>query len=93
MQPSQAALKKKNERRIKAKESMEQNELLLKTGEEERRRKELELTRKCEEEVAKRNEISAARAELEIKHFEEKQGKVPSFTGHIRHRFFPKNLT
>lgn len=49
--------------------------MLLKERQEESRRKELEETQKCEEEVAHRDRISAARAELEIKHFEEKQGK------------------
>ena len=68
----------KNERRRKAKEEMEKNQLLLKQRQEEARKKELELARKCEEEVAQRNKITAARAELEIKHFEEKQGKTLS---------------
>ena len=54
---------------------MEKNELLLEGRQEEIRRKELELTRKCDEELAKQNRINAARAELEIKHFEEKQGE------------------
>lgn len=48
--------------------------MLLKQQEEESRRKELEETRKCEEEVAKRRMLNQARADLEIKHFEEKQG-------------------
>lgn len=48
--------------------------MLLKKRQEEARQKELEETRKCEEEVAQRVRISAARAELELKHFEEKQG-------------------
>ena len=71
-----AELQQKNERIIKAKAEMEKNQLLLKQRQEEARRKELEETRKCVEEVAQRNKISAARAELEIKHFEEKQGKI-----------------
>jgi len=72
----QAQLQQKNELRIKTNESIEKNQLRLKKQQEESRRKELELTRKCEEEVAKRDKLSAARAELEIKHFEEKQGKM-----------------
>lgn len=71
----QAELEQKNERQKNAKEAMEKNQLLLKQRQEERRQKELEHERKCEEEVAKRNKINAARAELEIKHFEEKQGE------------------
>lgn len=58
---------------------MAKNQLLLKKREIEIRRKELEETRKCEEEVAHRRKINAARAELEIKHFEEKQGKKEAF--------------
>ena len=51
--------------------------MILKKKEEDVRRKELQETQKCEEEVARRRNLSAARAELEIKHFEEKQGKMP----------------
>lgn len=61
----------KSERMIKAKESMEKNELLLKQRQEEIRRKEVEETKKCEDEVARRNKLNAARADLEKKHFEE----------------------
>ena len=56
---------------------MEKNQILQKKRQEEQRRKELEGARKCEEEVAQRTRISVARAELEIKHFEEKQGEMP----------------
>ncbi|KAL7537740.1 hypothetical protein ACHAXR_008025 [Thalassiosira sp. AJA248-18] len=69
----QAKLQQKHELVIKSKESMEKNQLLLEKRQEESRRKELEEARKCEEEVARRRNLSAARAELEIKHFEEKQ--------------------
>ncbi len=55
---------------------MEKNQLLLKQQQEESQRRELEGTKKCEKEVARRRQLNAARAELEIKHFEEKQGKV-----------------
>ena len=74
----QAELEQKNERQKKAKEAMEKNQMLLKQRQEERRKQELEHTRKCEEEVAARNKINAARAELEIKHLEEKQGEIAS---------------
>lgn len=52
---------------------MRKNEILLKTCQEEKLRKELEETRKCEAEVARRNKINAARIALEKKHFDEKQ--------------------
>jgi len=71
----QTVLRKKDECRINAKEAKEKHEVRLKQQQEESRRKELELTRKCEEEVAQRNRTNAARAELEIKHFEENQSR------------------
>ena len=61
----------KIERIKRTKESMEKNEWLLKQRREELSRKELVETKKCEEEVAKRNKINAARADLEIKQFEQ----------------------
>jgi hypothetical protein len=61
----------KSERMIKAKESMANNELLLKQRQEEIRRREVEETKKCEEEVSTRNKLNAARSDLEKKHFEE----------------------
>lgn len=70
----QAELQQKNKRRIKTKKAIERKESQLKQQEEESRRKGLEETRKCEEEVAKRRMLHQARADLEIKHFEEKQG-------------------
>jgi len=54
---------------------MEKNQALLRHRQEEARKKDLEETRRCEAEVAQRNKITSARAELELKHFEEKQGK------------------
>jgi hypothetical protein len=63
----------KIERMIKTKESMEKNKLLLKQRQEEISRQEVEETKKCEEEVAKRNKISLARADLEKKHFEQSE--------------------
>ncbi|KAL3804219.1 hypothetical protein ACHAW5_011139 [Stephanodiscus triporus] len=66
-----AEMELKIERMIKAKESMEKNKLLLKQRQEEISRQEVEETKKCEEEVAKRNKISLARADLEKKHFEQ----------------------
>ena len=54
---------------------MGKNQILQEKRQKEQRRKELEGARKCEEEVAQRTRISVARAELEIKHFEEKQGE------------------
>jgi hypothetical protein len=67
----QAEMELKIERIKRTKESMEKNELLLKQRREELSRKELVETKKCEEEVAKRNKINAARADLEIKQFEQ----------------------
>jgi len=52
---------------------MEKNQELLRMRQEEAQRREMERSRKCEEELAQRNRISKARANLEIKHFEEKQ--------------------
>ncbi len=73
----QAELDIKIERIKKTKESMEKNKLLLKQRREELSRKEFVETKRCEEEVAKRNKINAARADLEIKQFE--QGEMTYF--------------
>lgn len=63
----------KNERRLKTKEEIMSNEVLLKTRREQLQKKEQELTNKCEEEVRRQNSINAARIALEQQHFEEKQ--------------------
>jgi hypothetical protein len=74
----QAEMELKSERMIKAKESMEKNKLLLIQRQEEIHRKEVEETKKCEDEVAKRNKLNSARADLEKKHFGEGDIIYPS---------------
>ena len=63
----------KNQRRLKTKEEILSNEVLLKTRREQLQRKEQELSQKCDEEVRRQNRINSARIALEHKHFEEKQ--------------------
>jgi|EP00970_Alexandrium_tamarense_P012308 trichohyalin len=65
----------KNERRAKAKEEMKTNDILLKIRQEQLTQKEQALTQKCEEEIARRNKLNAARIALEKRHSEEKQAK------------------